>query len=328
MRRWKAIVAAVLASAFVAAGGLVVWLLAGNPVDRLPRERQSSPDVVEERREPWAGRTLLHVVLDGEQVGRIGFVVSLPDPMPARPVAVVVVLGGLKGGSDSIRDISRVTGDPGPNAFVGYDWPLPKHEPSLGDILLHLPRWRRNALTVPGQVDALLAWAVRQSWADPTRVSLLGFSLGGFAVPASQRLAEQRGVTVRWTILAYAGAPLGAVVAGHPKAGPPWARAVLGAGMDLLLHPIEPSLHLPHLRGRFLVLSAANDRLIARAAAERMEELTPAPRTIVRMEGDHMGVGPDRRKLLARVVGASRSWLEAQGAIDPAGGRGEARVGN
>jgi dienelactone hydrolase len=257
------------------------------------------------------------VVLDGQAVGRIRFVVSLPEPMPPGRVPLVVVLAGLRGGSDGIRHLSRVVGDPGMNAFIGYDWPLPTREPGLGDVLIRLPSWRRNVLSVPGQVDAILVWALQQRWADPSRVSLLGYSLGGFAVPAAQRLAELRGVAVRCTILAYAGAPIGAVIAGHPKAGPRWARAMLGAGADLLLRPMEPSLHLPHLRGQFLVLGAASDRLIARSAAARMEALTPAPRTIVHIEGDHMGIGRDRWKLLARVVDVSRSWLVQQGAIDP-----------
>jgi dienelactone hydrolase len=316
MRRAAAISAAVVAGVALAAGGAVIWLRSGDPLARLPRERGSSAEVVEERREPWHGRTLVHVLLEGRAVGPVRFVVSLPEPMPRTPIPLVVVLGGLRGGSESIRDISRVVGDPGENAFVGYDWPLPTREPGVVEILIRLPEYRRNVLSVPGQVDAILAWALRTGWADPSRVSLLGFSLGAFVAPASQRLAEQRGVAVRWTILAYAGAPIGEVIAGHPNAGPPWARAALGAGADLLLRPIEPSAHLPHLRGRFLVLGATTDRLIARAAAERMEALTPEPRTIVRIEGDHMGRGAERWTLLARVVDVSRSWLVEQGAID------------
>lgn len=155
-------------------------------------------------------------------------------------------------------------------------------------------------------------------WGDADRVSLLGYSLGTFVAPAVQRIVEQRGGDVRWTILAYAGAPIGAVIAGHPAVRPGWARRPLGAGIDLLLRPVEPSEHLPHLHGRFLVLRAARDRLIAAAAADRLVELTPQPRTVVVIEGDHMGLGPEKRKLLAKVVAVSRAWLIEQGAIVPA----------
>jgi dienelactone hydrolase len=297
----------------------LAWARSGDPFASLPRERGPADiSLVEERRESWNGRTLLHVALEGAAVQRIRFVASLPDPMPEQPLPLVVVLGSLRGGSNAIRQISEVAGDPGPNAFIGYDWPLPEREPAFRDIVRRLPGFRASVLTVPGQIDALIAWASTQPWVDAERVSLLGFSLGAFVVPGAQRLAQERGSPIRSTIIAYAGAPIGAVVAGHPGAGPAWLRPVLGAASDLLLRPVEPSVHLPHLRGRFLVLGTQSDRLIARAAVERMEELTPEPRTVIRMGGDHMGLGPDRWQLLERVVNVSREWLLDQGAIDPA----------
>ena len=301
----------------VALGASAAWLRTRDPLASLPREDAPVLAVAEEWPEAWQGRTLLHVVLQGAAVGRVRFVVSLPDPIPRGRIPLVVILGGLRGGSDSIREIAQVVGDPGPNAFVGYDWPLPTREPGVAEIVRRLPELRRSILSVPGQVDAILAWAGRRPWADPARVTLLGFSLGAFVAPAAQRIAQERGVAIGWTAIAYAGAPIGAVIAGHPGAGPAWLRPALGAGADLLLRPIEPSNHLPHLRGRFLVLGAASDRLIARAAAERLAALAPEPRTVVRIEGDHMGVGPEKLKRLGRVVDVTRSWLLEQGAIDP-----------
>lgn len=318
MRRSAAIAAAILVIVVLALGAGVVRLRLQDPLASLPRGLPGPIAVVEELRERWDGRTVLHVVLRGEAVGDVRFVVSLPEPLPAGRIPIVLVLGGLEGGTRSIRRISEAVGDPGPNAFVAYDWPLPPKEPGVLEIALRLPALRRAALSVPGQVDALLAWASVQPWGDADRVSLLGYSLGTFVAPAVQRIVEQRGGDVRWTILAYAGAPIGAVIAGHPAVRPGWARRPLGAGIDLLLRPVEPSEHLPHLHGRFLVLRAARDRLIAAAAADRLVELTPQPRTVVVIEGDHMGLGPEKRKLLAKVVALSRAWLIEQGAIVPA----------
>ena len=322
--RWSALAgAAVLVVVALALGGTVAWLRLQEPLAALPHDPPSAVAEVEVWREPWQGRTLLHVLLRGAAVRDVRFVVSLPDPMPAARIPIVVVLGGLRGGSGSIREISEVAGDPGPNAFVGYDWPLPDEEPGAVELALRLQELRRRVISVPGQVDAILAWALRRPWADPGRVSLLGFSLGAFVAPAAQRLAAQRGAPVDWTILAYGGAPIGAVIAGHPAVKPPWAARLLGAVADLLLRPVEPGEHLPHLRGRFLVLRAGKDRLIAPAAADRLSDLTPEPRTIVVIEGDHLGVGPDKKKLLANVVAVSRAWLVEQGAIVPAGPRAQ-----
>ncbi len=306
----------VLAVLAVALGAMVARLRLEDPLAALPRDPPGSIAVVEEWRERWDGRTLVHVVLRGEAVRDVRFVVSLPEPLPPRRIPIVLVLGGLEGGTRSVRRIGEAVGDPGPNAFVAYDWPLPP-EPGIAEIALRLPALRRAVLSVPGEVDAVLAWASGQPWGDPARVSLLGYSLGAFVAPAVQRVVEQRGARVRWTILAYAGSPIGAVIAGHPAVSPSWARRPLGAGADLLLRPVEPSEHLPHLHGRFLVLRAATDQLIAAAAADRFAGLTPQPRTVVVIEGDHMGLGPQKRKLLAKVVGVSRTWLLEQGAILP-----------
>ena len=257
MRRATFVLAgAILAALAVAAAG-VAWLRGQEPVAALPRQRPGElASLVELRQERWRDRKILHVALDGGAIGRVRFVVSLPDPVPDHPVPVVIVLGGLGAGSDAIRELTEVGGDPGPNAIIGYDWPLPRRLPGLLELALRAPALRCLAISVPGQVDALLRWASREPWADTARVSLLGFSFGAFAVPAVQRLAEERGASVRWTVLGYAGAPIGAVIAGHPKVRPRWLAPLLGSVADLLLRPVEPSFHLPHLHGHFLVLEA------------------------------------------------------------------------
>ncbi len=318
MRRAAVIAVSVLLTLALLVTAAVVRLRLQDPLAALPRDPPGAVRLIEERRETWQGRMVLHVVLRGAAVGDVRLVVSLPDPIPPERLPLIVVLGGLEGGTRSIRRISEVIGDPGPNAFLAYDWPLPPEEPGLLEIALHLPELRRSVLSVPGQVDALLAWATRQPWADPDRVSLLGFSLGAFVAPAAQRVSQARGSAVQWTIIAYGGAPIGAVIAAHPAVKPAWLGPLLGAGADLLLRPVEPGEHLPHLRGRFLVLRAGRDRLIAPAAADRLSELTPEPRTVVVIEGDHMGLGPSKKKLLEKVVAVSRAWMIEQGAIRPA----------
>jgi hypothetical protein len=322
MARTAMRVAAVLVlGALLAIAVVVVRLRVADPFAALPRDPPGSASTLEERRERQQGRTLLHVALRGESVGDVRFVVSLPEPLPEGPIPLVFVLGGLEGGTRSIGRITEAIGDPGPNAFVAYDWPLPPKEPSAVEIAAHLVGLRRNALSIPGQVDAMVTWTSRQRWADPERVSLLGFSLGSFVAPAAQRVVEAHGARVGWTIIAYGGAPIGAVIAGHPGVRPRWAAPLLGAAMDLLLRPVQPAEHLPRLHGRFLLLRGGSDRLIPAAAAARLVDLAPQPRTVVVLEGDHMGLGPDKKKLLARAVAATRTWMIEQGALAPAGPR-------
>jgi hypothetical protein len=85
-------------------------------------------------------------------------------------------------------------------------------------------------------------------------IVLLDLSLGALAVPAAQH-----GISIRWTVLAYGGAPIGALVEEQPKVGARWFASALGHLADLVLWPVQPSAHLPHLMSRFLVLEGRDD---------------------------------------------------------------------
>ena len=313
-RRFRAwpLLAAVVLAIVLAGGGAVLWQLSRDPLAALPRAGNEVAVVVSEP-EPGGGRVIEEVTLSSPALGSARIVVSLPDPLPVRRIPVVVVLGGLGSGRKTLGYIPDV----GDNALVGYDWPIPRHLPAALELLREAPGLYRRALVVPGQVAAAMRWLADRPWADRERISLLGFSLGAHAAPAVQRLAAAEGVYVGWTILAYGGTPIGEVLAGHPRVRPDWARPLLGIAADLLLRPVEPAEHLPHLTGRFLVLTGDDDSFIPAAAAARLEALTPEPRTVVRLGGGHMGVGEGQEALLEEIIRTSRDWLAAEGAINP-----------
>jgi hypothetical protein len=118
-------------------------------------------------------------------------------------------------------------------------------------------------------------------------------------------------------VLAYGGAPLGALLADHRAIRPDWLRPIVGALATVLLRPVDPVEHLPHLAGRFLLLGGRADRLIPHAAADRMRALTPDPKTVVLFTGDHLGVGLGQRALLERIIRTSTEWLIETGAVTP-----------
>ncbi len=315
-------VAIVLVAVLVTVGAVVGWLAwraaqppravlpaAAGPVTVLDSLAHPDP-----RPDPRPGRRLVELRLDGGRLGPIGLALSLPaGPPPARGWPVILVLGGLGTGRANLAPIPEA----GPNALAGFDWPfLAAPLPPGPAALPHLPKLYRQVLATPGQIAAALDWLAGQPWADPTRVSLLGFSLGALAAPAAQAVAAAaHGRRVGWTILAYGGAPFGALIAAHPAlpAGLP-ARAV-GALADLVLAPLQPLRHLPELDGRFLVLGGRTDRLIPAAAARALAAATPDPKDIILFDGDHMGVGPGQRRLLDRIITTSRQWLIDQGAV-------------
>jgi hypothetical protein len=261
--------------------------------------------------ETRADRSFQHVTLSDERLGRIDFTISLPDPLPRARLPLVVVLGGLGTGEANIRFIDTA----GDNAIVGYDWPLPAALPKNLWAATQIPPLRRRALSVPGQVSAMLRWAEMQPWSDPGRISVLGFSLGAIAAPAVERVAQLEGVDVRWTVLAYGGVGLRTLVEGDQRLKPAWIRPLLGAAVELLLHPIEPAAHLPYLTGHFLILGASRDTIVDPRSSATLEELTPDPKTIIHVAGDHIGTG-DRRALLTDAMAATRRWLLSEGAVN------------
>ncbi len=294
----------------------VVWQLARDPFAALPRvESEARPQTV--GRERTDGREWRRVQLELEGHRHVELQISLPDPLPPQPLPVVFVLGGLNTGAQSVRHLP----DAGGNVLVGYDWPVPRRVPRDMTALRVLPETLRRLLRVPGEVAVALRWIAGQPWADRDRVTLVGLSLGALAAPAAQRVAAAEGVAINWTVLGYGGAPLGVLLAHHPRLRSGWFRPLLHAGAALLLRPLEPAHHLPHLEGMFFVLGATEDTLIPEHAARRFAALTPEPKTVDWIEGTHVGVGGDQDALLARVIDRTVRWLREQDAVAATGSK-------
>jgi hypothetical protein len=254
---------------------------------------------------------LRHYVLRADELTPVGLTVSLPDPLSEQPLPVLVVLGGANPGRKNLRQVPTA----GTYVLVGYDWPLPRKLPKGLDLARALPDVYPRMLEVPGQVAAVIGWIADQAWADPGRISLLGFSLGALVAPAAQRMARSNGHDVGWTVLAYGGADLGEILAAHPKANLGWSKPWVGAAANLLLRPLEPAEHLPELSGRFLVIGATDDHLVPGASFQLLSELTPEPKTVVVLGGGHIGTKARHRALLEEIVGLTRRWLVDQGAV-------------
>jgi hypothetical protein len=315
MRRTKSLIAAgILGLLVLGVLTLLLWEYFRDPLLALPgpeRGLQAEPraSAVQDH------RLIEHLTLPGSSLGDIHFSLSLPEPLPPKKLPVILVLGGLVTGENSVLYIT----DAGENVIVGYSWPIPTHLRGLGAILKG-PDLYHNVMAIPGQVVTLLNWLVRQPWADAQRISLVGFSQGALAVPAAQDLAAQGGTRIGWTIIAYGGAPLGTVLAANPHLKPAWLGRVLAPLIDLVFHCLEPTVHLPRLSGKFLVLEGQDDRLIPKAARHCLQAAVPEPKTVVIIAGNHMGVGPGKMALLRKIIKICQTWLRDNGAINPGPG--------
>ena len=305
----RALLGIVLAVA-VLVGTAVAWLALRDPLAALPVGTQGA-ELVERQLEHADGRQLHRVVLREPTLGRITLVVSLPEPLPARPLPVIVLIGGVKTGADAVRLLPL----PGANAIVGYEWPVGREVPDGAALGPRAYTLYRQLLSVPGQVVAAIDWVAEQPWADAERISLLGVSLGALAVPAIQRLAQEAGRPIGWTVIAYGGAPLGALLAADRRLIPAGVRPVVAPLAGLLLRPLEPAEHLPYLTGRFLAIGARDEDLIPEAAAARLRALIPEPRTVALVDGGH--IRTSQQQTLSETVRITIAWLVEQGAINP-----------
>jgi hypothetical protein len=307
--RKSPLIAGLFIALFVALTAATIGL---NPLWVFPsskRELKAEKKVLE----PLDGRYLEHVTLQSSGLGAIGFTVNLPSAAPSRKLPLLIVLGGLETGENNIRYI-KYAGD---NAIIGYDWPMPLHFPAGNELLLQAPGLYRRLLTIPGQVASMIDWLRRQPWADATRVSLLGYSLGALALPVVEHFVQQDGQPAGWAIIAYGGAPFGSLLTANDYIKPAWLQSVLVPVIDTALYPFQPAVHLPHLKSRFLVLEGREDEFIPERARRNLREAVPEPKTVVVFEGTHIGAGPKHLDLLQRIIETSRTWLIENGAVNP-----------
>lgn len=310
-RRKGLTILGVLGLLIVGAVMLVFWTSGRHPLAFLPLPEHGMK-AKRTALTAQAHRHVEHITLHGNSLGDIAFTLSLPDPLPPKRLPVVFVLAGHVTGADCIHYIN----DAGDNAIVGYAWPLPVRLNGVNDFMLQAPGLYHRVMTIPGQVASALRWLIEQSWADAERLSLLGFSQGALAVPAVQDIAAHDGVRIGWTVIAYGGASLGAVLASNPHLKPTWLGKSLAPLVDLVFHSLEPTVHLPRLSGKFLVLEGRDDGLIPEAARNLLREEVPEPKTVITLEGPHMGVGPEKMALLQKIIETSKKWLIENDAIN------------
>jgi hypothetical protein len=256
-------------------------------------------------------RTVLEMELDGVEPGPLRITVSLPAGREGGRLPVVIILGGLEVGRESLRYVETH----GENALVAVQYPRSATYWYEGTPLAKLPAIRESALAMPSQVASLAAWLRSQPWADPDRVSLLGYSFGAFFVPACARVARADGQGFRTLVMAYGGADLTRVFDANIRLRPRLVQWPAARLLAAVVRPLEPALHLPHLPEEALFVTGLRDRKVPLESARRMQQLKPEPKTVIDLDAAHMS--PKNPALTRRIVGITREWLVARGAMAP-----------
>ncbi len=255
-------------------------------------------------------RVFRHITLDAGLANPVRFTVSLPGNTHG-PLPAVLILGGLEIGRESLGYLAHH----GHNALVAYQYPGEGAAWYEGAWMRRIPAMRRAALEVPAQVDVILAWMSDQTWVEPERISVMGYSFGAAFLPACLRVAQAHGRSLGPTVVAYGGADLPSLLEVNVDLQPRWLRRAVARLLALALRPLEPARHGPHLRGTFLFINGRRDALIPPANALALQASVPGPHRVVWLEAGHMNPGDPL--LLAQIIRLSRNWLLEQKALNP-----------
>lgn len=256
-------------------------------------------------------RVLEHWRIRDRQLGDIDF--DLSRPLQSARLPVVTIVGGRR----SDARLLQVLDAPGDNVVVIYHWPQAIRTAQGLALWWHGAQLVRSVNQVPAQIATLQRWLASQDFSDPTRMSLLGFSLGAEALPAAADLAQQLAAPSAALIIAYGGAPLAAVIESDRRLAPEILRHAFAGWLAQRFVAVEPLAHLPRLHSCFLILEGNSDRLISAVARDNLWRAVPAPKQRVVLAGNHIGLGRQRASLLHAIVATSGAWLQQQGAINP-----------
>lgn len=244
----------------------------------------------------------------------IRFTISLPQEIPDEGLPVLIILGGLEIGRESLKYIPYH----GQNILIGYQYPYSPTYWYRNSPVSQIPVIQWAVLSVPAQVASLGRWIKQQPWAKSQPISLLGYSFGAMFIPAIYHLAEDENIFGPG-ILAYGGADLYRLFHQNLELAEPFRS--LGAWLlDTAIYPLEPLHHLPHMQGEFLLINGRYDDQIPEASWRLLQEKTPEPKTVRILEESHMN--PKNPELTLKVVSISAQWLIEHEAVNAIPGYG------
>ncbi len=252
-----------------------------------------------------AHRSYRHIRLVPKEGRDIELFMSLPERKSDTPLPVVMVLGGW----DVKRETLGLVSDPGAYILVVYRYGYgsdiwKKARNKAAEVF----RVREAILSVPARVLEAIEWLRERKEVDKERVVVMGVSLGALFVPSLYHLAQRRGVVFPAGVIAFGGADLQRLISENIVRFPPVARV-----LATMLHPVEPSIHLPALYQPILFINGREDRLIPTLCARKLHAAKPEPKTVVWLETRH--IQPDRKEIVQKVVEITTEWLLRNGIL-------------
>lgn len=305
-----------LAGALLIGAAVALWLSIWSPGalirDPLPLYRQAAASIATDE---TGKRDIQDVRLVDPDDNAVRFSVSLPKGRftddAGEKLPTLVVISGFRSAHNNLERIPQ----PGPNAIISYEYPYDpkewKESTWIGRTLIA----RRVAFRLPNDVAGLMAWIRRQHWADQSRISLAGVSLGAVALPVIRRRASATGQTDGPSVMAYGGVDIQSMAAANLNLSPDWFREMIAWFISLALRPLEPATHIPETKGPYLLINGIEDERLPAESVLRLHKLAPEPKTVMTLKGKH--IDGNRPELIEKTVRLARVWLVSKGALNP-----------
>lgn len=223
------------------------------------------------------------------------------------PQALVLLLGGHRTGRDAIE----VVKNPGNVVVAALDYPYhgPERPRGLIESLRSVPAIQQGLLDTPPAVLLALDWLITQPFVDPTRVELLGVSLGvPFAAVAGALDPRFRRV---WLIHGSADNRAWLASRLEKRIPAPAVRWTAAGLLHLLAHgsTLRTAEWVPRIAPReVVVVGATEDEQMLRSQVKRLHAAAGEPKVLLWSEGGH--VGSRRTDIVQQLLSMVRQRIE------------------
>lgn len=221
----------------------------------------------------------------------------------AGPRPLVIILGGHRTGRDAVD----LLGAPGPFVVAALDYPYegPDRPRGLRQSLAAIWHGRSAFRDTPAAVWLALDWLLAQPQVDPSRVELVGVSLGvPFATLAGALEPRFRRV---WLIHGGAGNREWIEHNLKPRLISDHWRSLAGGLLHRLAHgsALEPAHWVPQISPRpVVVIGAREDRRLPAHLVERLHAAAAEPKELIWTDGGHVDRRPEAVRQLLEMVRA------------------------
>lgn len=280
--------------------GALAWWLHGEPTERMLARvgEVASVEVVE----------VVHgegsVVTDEVLTSTTGLRVRLRTKRPAdgtsRSGTTLLILGGLERGRFAVDLFDDLRG----HTIAALDYPYegPKRKVRARDIVARFGELRQALLDSPPAALLARRHLAAQPFVDPTRIELVGASLGGIFVCYAGALDD--GFERVWTL--HAGGDIDGLIALglERKIGFAPLRRAISWIPRYMLGGYGPEAFVGRIAPRpYVMVCASGDERIPRGSVERLFDAAGDPKELVWVDGLHLdGDEPESLDAVLAVV--------------------------